>query len=383
MNSLNLKNARIVCENQIIENGYLKIKNGKIVEIGSGDINDALDLQKQWVLPGFIDCHVHGGYGVDFETGDENRFAWFSEKVVQEGITSYVQASVANATSDLEKYLEQFNHFLTNPKFSGAKCVGLHLEGPFISPMKKGAHDENILLKPDAQLVAKWNEMINNKIKIISYAPELQDGKFTEYLVENNIIASAGHSVVSACDFKRDYDLGIRHTTHLFNAMSGVDHKNPGLAVAGLINKGVLVEVISDGIHLAKEILQLIYQTKTADEIVIITDAMNAKGQKDGEYKLGHLDVTKVGMKAVLQGTDTLAGSCASYDHNVRVFQKTCNIDMLELIKMTSINIAKQLNIFDEVGSIAENKFGDLVILDSDLNVQKTIVNGNIVFEKN
>lgn len=215
----------------------------------------------------------------------------------------------------------------------------------------------------------------------MTYASELDDGSYLQFLINNQIIPSIGHSNLKANQFEQVYLLGVRHITHLFNAMSGVDQHNPGLVVASFNHKDVLCEIISDGIHLDKEILKMIYNFKTADNLCIITDAMNAKGLDDGIYKLGDLEVYKKGIEIRLINNNALAGAGATYDHNIRVIKQVCDVKMTDLIKMTSINIAKQLNIFDTVGSIEVNKLADLVVLDDDLYVNKVLVEGKIVFK--
>ncbi|QVK05650.1 N-acetylglucosamine-6-phosphate deacetylase [Mycoplasma mycoides] len=376
-----LKNAKIVLEDKIINNGYLIIKDKKIVEIGSDyKKKNGIDLNNQWLLPGFIDCHVHGGYGVDFETGNKNRFKHFADNIIKEGVTRYIQTSVTNSVKKNNQIYKEFGEFikLNNGK---AKCLGAHLEGPFISKFKKGAHQENLLLNPDIKLTKKWNKLSNNSLKIVTYASELDDGSYLQFLINNQIIPSIGHSNLKANQFEQVYLLGVRHITHLFNAMSGVDQHNPGLVVASFNHKDVLCEIISDGIHLDKEILKMIYNFKTADNLCIITDAMNAKGLDDGIYKLGDLEVYKKGIEIRLTNNNALAGAGATYDHNIRVIKQVCDVNMTDLIKMTSINIAKQLNIFDTVGSIEVNKLADLVVLDDDLYVNKVLVEGKIVFK--
>ncbi|WP_027063062.1 N-acetylglucosamine-6-phosphate deacetylase [Mesoplasma seiffertii] len=380
-----IKNGKLVLENAIIENGTILIKDNKIVDITNSRIDvideEIIDAEGNWVLPGFIDCHVHGGYGVDFETGNEHRFETFAQSVAQEGITKYIQASVTNSLEDNLKYYAEFGKFMKNGNHVGAKCLGAHMEGPFISPERKGAHDAKFLMLPNIELTKKWNDLCGGNIKIVTYAADLQNGDYTTYLVKNNILPSVGHTDLIAAEFEKDRLLGAKHVTHLFNGMSGVDQHRPGLATATLINDDVIAEVISDGIHLKPEILKLIYKVKTADGICIITDSMNAKGLKDGEYKIGNLDVIKKGIEVRLISNGSLAGAGATYDHNVRTFKEIANIPMTELIKMTSINIAKQLNIFAETGSLAKNKLADIVILDKDLKVKRTIVEGCTVFK--
>ncbi|AHI53934.1 N-acetylglucosamine-6-phosphate deacetylase [Spiroplasma sabaudiense Ar-1343] len=376
------KNAKIVLENQIIELGFLKVEGTKITKIGEGKCDEpGIDLQGSWILPGFIDVHVHGGYGTDFETGTVAGYNNFAQKVAQEGITKYLQAAVTNSIADNQKILKEFSNFMSQQNgLSQSRCLGAHLEGPFISPERKGAHELKLLMAPNIGIMEELVKLANNTIRMVTYASDLQDGEFTKFLLSQNIIPSAGHSNMRASQFEADYQIGIRHITHLFNGMSGVSQHEPGLATAALLHDDVVVEVITDGIHIQPETLKLIYKIKGPNGIIVITDAMNAKGLPDGDYKLGGLEVEKEGIKVVLKGTSTLAGAGATYDYNVRFFLKTCGFSMTDLIKMTSINAAKQLQIFDQTGSIALNKLADLVILDKDLKVVKTISEGKIVF---
>jgi len=379
-----LKNAKIVLENKIIENGWIEIKDSKIFKINENSTNrDGIDLNGNWLLPGFIDCHVHGGYGVDFETGDKDRFATFAKNVVKEGVTSYIQSSVTNSDEKNLKILQEFQEFQNSQNLFGAKCLGVHLEGPFISNEKKGAHQTSLLKTPSITNLENIIKNNKNLIKIITFAPELQNGDFTKYLIKNNIIPSAGHSNIEFDQFKKDYQLGIKHITHLYNGMSGVNHQNPGLTAAALYYDDILCELITDGIHINQDILKLTYKIKGSKGICIITDAMNAKGLADGEYNLGDLEVVKTGIKVCLKNTPTLAGSASTYDHNIRVMLNLIkDMSMCDLINMSSINIAKQLNIFNETGSITVGKKADLVVLDKNFYVLKTIVEGKVYYNK-
>ncbi|AGR41126.1 N-acetylglucosamine-6-phosphate deacetylase [Spiroplasma taiwanense] len=379
-----IKNAKIVLENEIIEKGWIEIENEIIKSINNGETDlDGINANLNWLVPGFIDCHVHGGYGVDFETGTIEGYKKFAKLVAQEGITSYVQGSVTNSKKNNHKYFTEFKKFMKDQEKLSSKCLGCHLEGPFISPEKKGAHELELLELPNINSLQELIELSDNNIKIVTFAPDLQDGTFTKYLIENKIIPSAGHTNISFSDCRKDFNLGVRHITHLFNGMSGVSQYEPGLATWALYNDEILCELITDGIHIHPDTLKLIYKLKGPEKICIITDAMNAKGLSDGEYKLGNLEVIKKGMKVSLKESGLLAGAGATYDHNIRVMKKTIeNLSMSDLIKMTSINIAKQLNIFEKTGSIEINKKADLVILNKDLFVEKTIIEGKISYEK-
>ncbi|AGR42096.1 N-acetylglucosamine-6-phosphate deacetylase [Spiroplasma diminutum] len=378
-----LKNAKIVVENKIIENGWIEL-DGKIIKSvneGSTD-NDGIDLEGNLLMPGFIDCHVHGGYGYDFESGTYEAFEIFSKNVAKEGITSYVQAGVTNSKENNMKYLSEFAKFMANQS-NGSKCLGLHMEGPFISKEKKGAHELALLMDPNIEYLKELITASQDNIRIMTYAADLQDGSFTKFLLENNILPSVGHTNMKFDQCLRDYEIGFRHVTHLFNGMSGVSQYDPGLATFALYKDDILCEVITDGIHIEKDTLKLIYKIKGPDNICIITDAMNAKGLDDGEYKLGNLEVIKQGMKVFLKEGGVLAGAGATFDHNVRTMIEANNeITLTDLIKMTSINIAKQLNIYNQRGSIEKNKYADLVVLSKDLQVLKTFVEGELVYER-
>ncbi|AUM62633.1 N-acetylglucosamine-6-phosphate deacetylase [Spiroplasma monobiae] len=378
-----LKNTKIVLENNIIENGWIEIEDKKIISINEGTADkDGVDLEGNWLMPGFIDCHVHGGYGVDFESGKIEAFEQFSKKVTQEGITSYVQGSVTNSKENNERYLGEFSKFMKNDMI-GAKCLGIHLEGPFISKEKKGAHELSLLEDPNIESLKKLIKYSDDNIRIVTYAADLQDGSFTKFMLENNILPSVGHTNMSFSQCEKDYELGFRHVTHLFNGMSGVSQYEPGLASFALYKDDILCEVITDGIHIEKDTLKLIYKIKGPENICIITDAMNAKGLDDGEYKLGNLEVIKKGMKVFLKESGVLAGAGATFDHNIRtMIEANPEIKMTDLIKMTSINIAKQLNIFNKTGSIEVGKSADLVVLNKEMSVIKTFVEGKSVYER-
>lgn len=378
-----LKNAKIILEDRIIDNGYIEIQESKILKIGEGNIDkEGINLNGKIIMPGFIDCHVHGGYGVDFESGTIEAYEKFAKNVSQEGITKYCQGSVTNSQENNIKYFGEFKKFMQNQKKGNAVCLGCHLEGPFISPEKKGAHELELLKKPNIKDMEELIKLSNDNIRVVTYANDLQDGSFTKYLLEKNILPSMGHTNTNYELALRDYELGAKHCTHLFNAMSGVSQHEPGLAVLALDKDDFLCEVISDSIHIKLPVLEMIYKIKGPKKICIITDAMNAKGLPDGEYKLGNLDVVKKGMEVTLKVGGNLAGAGATYDHNVRTYYNLINMSLVELSWMTSTNIAKQLNIYDKTGSITEGKLADLVVLNDKLEVEMTISEGVTSFEK-
>ncbi len=384
------KNAKIVLEDKIIENGWIEI-DSKIKSINSGStIKEGKDLKGKIIFPGFIDCHVHGGYGNEFENATFEAFNLFAKNIAKEGVTSFCQATVTQPVNIINKALSIYAEwFKKENKGAQARQIGAHLEGPFISASKKGAHSEELLSDTNIKVMQNWIKLSGKNIKLITYAIERDKDNFTKFLVKNNIIPSVGHSNCSAEEFiTKGVKNGAKHITHLFNGMSTVSHftkgngQIAGLATGAMIDDSVLCELISDGIHINKETVQLVYKVKGPDGICLITDAMQAKGLKDGEYKLGPLTITKLGQSAKLKGTNILAGSVATYDHCFRTFKSFTGASLLAMTKVCSVNIAKQLGIFSKTGSITVGKNADLVILDKTGNVLETIVEGQIAYKK-
>lgn len=383
-----IKNVKIILLNKIIQNGWIEINKDKIISINEGMTNKTgIDGKKNYLFPGFIDCHVHGGYGVDFEDASPNTFNLLAKKITAEGVTSYCQATVTQSDIVTSKSLKIYSKWMKEENsrpLKQAKQIGCHLEGPFISLEKKGAHKAELIKKCNVEIIKKWINDSGNNIKIVTYAPENDaNSEFVKFLVKNKIVASAGHSNCTSYIFqKKAFVYGSNHVTHLFNAMSGVNQHHPGLATAALINNQVLCELISDGVHVKSEVIKLIYDLKKDDGICLITDATKPKGLPDGNYHLGPLETVKKGMRVVIKNTNNLAGSVATYDHCVRFFKKTTKISDIGLSKVTAYNIAKQIKIDHLTGQIKPNLYADLVLLNKKYEILKTIVRGQLVYQK-
>ena len=398
-----LKNAHIILKDKEIKNGFIKIVNDKIVLINDmnqflklhlSDNKKIIDLKHQVLMPGFIDPHVHGGYNHDFETSSKVDFSDFATKIAQEGVTSFCQATVTQSFDVLKKSFQLYQQWLQENKSSQtqAKQIGIHMEGPFLSKEKKGAHKLSLLQQPNQEMVAKLIKASGNNIKVITYALELDDLKlsFSKFLHQNHILASIGHSNILAKEFLAKYQkVKIHQVTHLHNGMSTYSHfttghgKEAGLVTAALLADDVYCELISDGIHNNKETVALTYKIKGYQKIILITDAMKAKGLKNGFYKLGPLDVYKDDYQVTLKDSNLLAGSVAKFDHCFRKFKEFTNANYVQMSHVSSLNAAKQLQVDHLVGSIEINKDADLVCLDNDDQVVLTISKGKIIFQKN
>ncbi|WP_342276616.1 N-acetylglucosamine-6-phosphate deacetylase [Spiroplasma endosymbiont of Nebria brevicollis] len=389
-----LTNAKIVSTNSIIENGFLVIKNNLITEIKPGkyekNYNETkvIDCQNQTIIPGFIDCHVHGGYGYSFMDGTIESIANFAQLVPQEGVTKFCYATVTASTKEIDKILLAFAQYMKteNSSTNKARIVGAYFEGPFISHEQKGAHTESLIHIPDTKLVATWNKISNNNIKFVVYAPELDPNfnnkkNFTSTLIANNIIPTLGHSNANFQQVTQAVKQGLTHVTHLYNGMSRYDHRNPGVVPAALYYDEIVAELICDGIHVNLDIVALTYKIKGANKICMITDAMSAKGLADGDYFLGPLPVIKKGNQVVVKSTGKLAGSLATMIAGFKNLLRVTNNNWQDCVKMASYNSAKQLGIDSITGDLVVGLLADIVVLNKNNDILLTICEGNIVYQ--
>ncbi len=382
---LTLNNIDIVLEDKIIKNGSLTIENNKIIKIENTNSDIINDFKGYKIIPGFIDGHTHGGYGYDLDTlKDTNSYNQLSLKMASEGVTQACLGTVTQPFEDIKNSINIFNNYKNTKDYSGTEFLGLHIEGPFISAEKKGAHKLSLLKKGNKE---NWNNIFKNNfhnITYLTYAPEVVDEDFIQLNKDNNIILSMGHSNI-LYDELNHKNIASKHVTHIFNGMSGVNQHTPGLATYALNKEEVIAELICDGFHVKQPIVELIYKMKGYKKIHLITDSMVAKGLPNGNYKLGQLNVVKDDYTARLadgEAAGTLAGSVAKFDQCYRNIKKFTKCGDIEAIHMSSINIAKELNIYHETGSIALDKKANLTILNQKDEVILTIVNNKIVYNK-
>ena len=381
-----IKNANIYLEDRVLENGYLKIENGKISSYGlmesmpqDGVVIDALG---QSLVPGFIDQHIHGANGSDHMDASFEALGNIATFLPKEGTTSYLATtmtqsveSVSEALAKIADYMEQEN------KPGQAEILGSHLEGPCISLKHIGAQNPNYVIKPTKESFDHFWEASRHTVKLVTYAPEEAQEGFTDYLRSLDVVPSAGHTDASYEQIVNEIPKGLKNLTHFHNAMTPHHHRTPGVVTAGFMHDELKAELIVDGIHLHPAVVKATYEIKGADNVILITDAMRAKGLPDGKYDLGGQEVTKVGYECRI-ATGSLAGSVAEMDFAVRNFSDYTGAPLRELVKVSSENAARNLNVFDRKGSIRVGKDADLVILDKDLKVQLTLCRGVVAYSK-
>lgn len=388
-----INNLTIVTSKKVINNGYIEIEDKFIKSVGvfSNNINFSVpiyDGKQLKVFPGFIDCHIHGGYGADFESNDLNLYNQLAFSLPKEGTTSFLLTSVSNSINNLKTILKTFNEFKNFQDNSNikafSKCLGVHLEGPFISFEKKGAHKPEFLLKPNVAYIDELNRIANNDIRMVTYDfVEDKNAEFGNYLKQNNIIGSIGHTNASLYEYEQYKAKNtINHITHLFNAMSGISNRKSGVALAALNDSDALCELIVDNHHIEKDLIKLTFKAKGYKKVCLVTDSASCKGLADGNYKLGELEVEKKGEICVLKNTNTLAGSVAKFSTCFQNVQKICALTDIELLHISSKNIADQLNVGNIIGDIKENMLADLVFFDNDYNLKMTMIEGNFVYKE-
>lgn len=389
---IKIKNGRIITVHRIIENGSLFLDNGIITEISDKNIaskaDTVLDAKGNFVSPGFIDIHVHGGGGSDFMDGTVKDFLTVAETHARFGTTSLVPTTLTAEKEDLLNSLDIYKKAVNKNK-NGAKFLGMHIEGPYFAMSQKGAQDPRYIRNPDRKEYSEIIEKAGNVIARWSAAPELDGAmEFGRYLRDNNILAAIAHTNAVYDDVVNAYENGYSLATHFYSSMSGVTRRN-AFRYAGVIESVYLmdeidVEIIADGIHLPVPLLKLICKIKGVDRIALITDAMRAAGTTAQESILGS---KKNGLKVIIEDgvaklpdRSSFAGSVATTDRLVRTMVKIAGKPLIEAVRMMTLTPARIMNVDNNKGSIAIGKDADIVIFDRDINVQSTIIGGEILY---
>ncbi|WP_374049858.1 N-acetylglucosamine-6-phosphate deacetylase [Neobacillus sp. PS3-34] len=334
------------------------------------------------VVPGFIDVHIHGAAGADTMDATLEALGTIASALPNEGTTSFLATTITQEKSKIERALANAAQFCQAENHPGrAEVLGIHLEGPFINEKRAGAQPKEHILKPDIDLFKRWQSLANNQIKLVTVAPEMENGtEFISYLKNNGVIASVGHTDAVYEEVEEAVKAGAKQVTHLFNGMRGMHHREPGTAGAALLFKELMIELIADGIHVSPQMIKLVLAAKGADGSILITDSMRAKCLKSGIYDLGGQDVTVADGKALL-ADGTLAGSILKMNDSVKNILEFSQLTLVEAVQMASANPAKQLGIFDRKGSISAGKDADIAVLNGHFEVEYTMCRGKTALD--
>ncbi|WP_066187181.1 N-acetylglucosamine-6-phosphate deacetylase [Gracilibacillus timonensis] len=385
-----IRNIQVYSASQTIKQGYIKINHGKVEEIGPvGSLTQTegyqlIDFPNQNIkaIPGLIDVHIHGANGADVMDGTAAALETMCRALPQEGTTTFLATTMTQSEESIEQALQTTAAYMKAQPQRQAEIAGIHLEGPFVNPKRKGAQPEKYIQKPNIELFQKWNQLAEHQIKLVTLAPELDDDHaFTKYLVEHGVIASAGHTDATATEISEAIEHGLSHITHLYNQMRGFHHREPGVVGAAWLQDSLMVELIADGIHSTPEAAKIAFDLKGKHRLLLITDAMRAKCLQDGEYELGGQKVSVKDQKATLED-GTIAGSTLQLHNGLKNMIEFAGCTMEEVIQIGSTNAAAELGIDDRKGSIAAGKDADIVLLNEENNVLLTLCRGEVAYER-
>lgn len=371
-------NGKIITEREVLE-GKALIFDEKIVDIVDEEkINkndyEVIDALGNYVSPGFIDIHIHGSGGSDTMDASFEALQNISKTITRCGVTAFLPTTMTMPKDSIYRALENIKN--NKDKVDGAKVLGVHLEGPFISKKYKGAQDEKYIIPPSYDFIKEYLDVI----KIITMAPEVdEEFKFIDCLSKNkDVVLSMGHTSCSYEVALNSIEKGISHATHTFNAMSSFNHREPG-AVGAVFNTDITCEIIADFVHVHPEALRLLIKIKGIDKVVLITDSMRAGCMDEGVYDLGGQKVYVDKTSARLED-GTLAGSILTLNKAVYNVKNRLGINIVDAVKMAALNPAKVIKEDSKVGSIEKGKNADIIIFNEDIDIKLTIIEGKIVF---
>ncbi len=374
-------NGKIVLPDAVVCDGALAFdtESGKIVGIVDAVPADAdvIDAAGKYVAPGLVDIHIHGYLGEDTCDAKPEGIKKMAYGVAQNGVTSFLPTTMTVAKDEIITALNAVRSVKEeSKKWDGAEILGVHAEGPFINPSKKGAQAEENILVPDADFILENADIITS----VTLAPEMDKDHacIKKLAAVSKVLVSMGHTDATfdeAMSAARD---GANHATHLFNAMSALAHRNPGVVGAALASENVSVEVIADTFHINPGLYSIVAKVK-GDKMVLITDCTRAGGMPDGEYTLGGQPIFLKGIECRL-ADGTIAGSVLKLNNAVKNVLDHTSLPVNEVFKMASLNPATAIHLEDRIGSLEAGKDADIIIADEDINVVRTIKKGRTIY---
>lgn len=382
--SYGIKAKQIYCEDKILENATLIINNGIIEDIivgeYKGNLDRLLNLEEYSIIPGLIDLHIHGANGYDTMDANFHSLNEISKCLATKGITSFLPTTVTDKIEKLKNALANVQESIG--KVEGAEILGSYVEGPYITKEHKGAHPEDLIKEIDMGEIEELIKASKDTVKIMTIAPEKKDAeKCIQYLTERGIQVSMGHTNATYDEGIKAIQCGAKISVHTFNGMRGFNHREPAIVGAVLTEDEVYCEIICDLTHVHPAAIDLLLRCKGKNKVVLISDSMQAAGLEDGEYMLGALKViVKCSIARVQSGS--LAGSTTNVLYCIKNMIEKLEMEPLEAVNMASLNPSKLLGVENVIGSIKKGKKANFAVVDDNFNVFKTIVNGQVVYNK-
>lgn len=384
MHDLLIINAKIITPQRTIMRGWLFVHNGKITAIGTHtwpESPDArvFDANGLILLPGFIDIHVHGAVGADTMDANPESLRKMARFYAKQGVTGFLPTTLTASHEETLAALETIKSTM-NDTIDGAAILGCHLEGPYLNIEKSGAQNKQYIRRAKKSEATAYLDV--GVIRLLSLAPEFEENHWLiQACVQRGITVSVAHTNATYSQMKDAIALGITHATHTYNAMTGLHHREAGVVGAVMESSAVRCELIADNIHVHPVAMNVLWRAKGKDRLILITDSMVAAGMTDGSYKLGDYAVTVADGKATL-ANDTLAGSIITMNQAVLNFMRATGEPLENIWQVMSLNPARAIHIAHRKGSLEIGKDADLVLVDEELDVQLTVVEGSIVYHK-
>lgn len=375
-------NGKVILPDRVADNLAVVFdsKIQKLADINDIDVSEyeVIDAGGKYVSPGLVDMHIHGFLGADVSDGDVDGIRLMAEGIIKNGVTAWCPTTMTVSKAEIEAAFDCARTLKGSSEYYGARILGVNSEGPFINSKKKGAQAEEHILRPDADFI-KANADI---VKLFTVAPEVDGAAecIAEVKADTDVLISMGHTDATYEQAAEGIANGVRHTTHLFNAMTALSHRSPGVVGAALSDSRVSTELIADTFHVNKGIFNMVAKLK-GDKLCLITDCIRAGGMSDGDYTLGGQPVHKEGIQC-LMADGTIAGSVLNLNDAVFNLYDNSELEIYEAVACASLNPAKALGEDGEIGSLEEGKRADIIIADEKFAVSMTILGGEIRYKE-
>ncbi len=378
-----IKDALVFTPDKAFVKKDIVIRDGFFADEGSLRLPDeeVIDAKGCYAIPGLLDIHFHGALGFDVGDATKEAFEKISEYEASVGVTAICPATMTLPVDELEHILAVGAEF-AGCEHRGADLLGFNMEGPFISHPKKGSQNEKYIIPADSSVVDRFVSASKGLVRIIGLAPEETPG-FEDFIRDNRekTTISLAHTNADYETAKRAFDAGASHAVHLYNAMTGLSHREPGVIGAVSDSHHVNAEIICDGIHVHPAVVRAAFKLMGPDRMVLVSDTLRCAGSPDGEYDLAGQTVVKKGKYCTLKDKGNLAGSVTNLFDCMRIAVKEMDIPLDDAIACATINPARAIHVDDRYGSIEKGKIGDVVLLSNDENLSlKMVIKKGVVY---
>lgn len=379
------KNANAYIYGKGIIKTNIGFENGIITYVGNDEslITEEITVKDdQVIVAGFIDQHVHGAGGADAMDGTTQALSTIANALASEGTTGFLATTMTQSPENILGAMKAVKEYMQSDVESGAQVLGIHLEGPFISTKHIGAQPLEYVATPDVDVFDNYNNASGNAIKIVSLAPETQGAdELIKHMSAKGVVASAGHTDAGYEDIKKAMESGLKNITHTYNAQKALHHREIGTVGSAMLFDQLNAEAICDTIHLSIPAIKLLIKNKPHDKFTLITDSMRAKHLADGISELGGQEVIVKNGEARLKN-GALAGSILKMNDAIKNLVLKCDVPFTDAVDFATVNPAKNLNLFDKMGSIEVGKYANFAVLDGEFNVITTIRSGKTIYSK-